>query len=80
MLDGVAAPRKRCTVPQFSVHVYYGQTAGWMKTPLDTEVDLDPGFIVLDGDQAPPRKGHSTSTPSFRPMSTVATVAHLYYR
>jgi len=26
-----------------------GQTAGWMKTPLGTEVDLGPGQIVLDG-------------------------------
>ena len=35
-----------------------------------------PRHIVLDGDPAPPaRKGHST--PSFRPMSIVATVAHL---
>jgi len=27
VLDGVAAPPKRGTVPQFSVHVYCGQTA-----------------------------------------------------
>jgi len=27
--------------------------AGWMKTPLGTEVDLDPGHIVLDGVPAP---------------------------
>ena len=33
--------------PQFSVHVYCGQTTGWMKTPLCTEVDLGPGHIVL---------------------------------
>jgi len=31
--------------------------AGWMKTPLGTEVDLDPGHIVLDMDPAPPAKG-----------------------
>jgi len=30
-------------------HVYCGQTAEWMKTPLGTEVDLFPGHIVLDG-------------------------------
>ena len=49
-----------------------------MKTPVGMEVDLGPGHIVLDGDPAPPlRKGHST--PSFRPMSVVATVAHLSY-
>ena len=28
-----------------------------MKTPLGTEVDLDPGHIVLDGDPAAPAKG-----------------------
>ena len=35
---------------QFSAHVYWGQTAGWMKTPLATVVDLGPGGIVLDRD------------------------------
>jgi len=30
-------------------HVYCGQTAGWMKTPLGIEVDLGPGHIVLNG-------------------------------
>jgi len=49
-----------------------------MKTPLGTEVDLDPGHIVLDGDPAPPQKGQS-SLPSYRCMSIVATVAHLSY-
>jgi len=38
VLDGVAAPPKRGSTPQFSVHVYCGQTVGWMKTPLGTEV------------------------------------------
>ena len=35
-------------------HVYCGQTAGWIKMPLGTEVDLGQGDIVLDGDPAPP--------------------------
>jgi len=48
VLDGVAAHSKRGTAPlQFSVHVYCGQTAGWMKRPLGTEVDLGPAHIVL---------------------------------
>jgi len=51
------SPAKRGTAPQFSVHAYCGQTAKWMKTPLDTEVDLGPVHIVLDGDPTPPRKG-----------------------
>jgi len=37
------------TTSQFLAHVYCGQTAGWMKTPLGTELDLGPGHIVLDG-------------------------------
>ena len=36
----------------------------WMGTqplpPLDTEVDLGPGHVVLDGDPAPHGKGHSS--------------------
>jgi len=44
--------------------------AGWMKTP---EVDLGPGHIVLYG-----AKG-AQQPPSFRPISIVATVAHLSY-
>jgi len=31
----------------FSVHVYCGHTAGWIRTPLDTEVCLGPDDIVL---------------------------------
>jgi len=34
--------------------VYYGQTVGWIKTKLGTQVGLGPGHIVLDGDPAPP--------------------------
>ena len=60
VLDGVAALPYKGLSPQFSVHVYCGQAAGWMTMPLGTEVDLGPGHIVLDGDPAPPRKGHSS--------------------
>ena len=74
VFDGDPAPQKKGTAPtQFSVHVYCGQTAGWMKTPLGTEVDLRQGHIVLDGDRAPRESG--TAAPSFRSMSIVATVA-----
>jgi len=37
------------TTTQFMAHVYCGQTAGWVKTPLGMEVDLGPGHIMLDG-------------------------------
>jgi len=50
----------RAPPPQFSAHVYCGQTVGWIKMPLGTEVGLDPSDIVLDGDPAPlPKRGHS---------------------
>jgi len=42
-----------------------------MKGPLGTEVDLGLGHIVL------PLRETGTELPSFRPMSIVATVAHL---
>jgi len=35
--------------------VYCGQTVGWIKMPLGTELGLGPaGDIALDGDPAPP--------------------------
>jgi len=49
-----------------------------MKTPLGTELDLGTGHIVLDGFPAL-REGGTAPPPSFRPMSIVATVAHLSY-
>ena len=73
VLDGVAGKNGHSL--HFSVHAYCNQTAGWMKTPLGTEVDLGPGHIVLDVVPAP-AKGF-TAAPYFRPMSIVATVAHL---
>jgi len=50
--------------------VYCGQTVGWTKTKLGTEVGLGPDHIVLDGDPAlSPERG---TAPNFRPMSVVA--------
>jgi len=48
-----------------------------MKTPLGMEVDIGAGHIVLDGFPALRERG--TAPLSFRPMSIVATVAHLSY-
>jgi len=45
-----------------------------MKTPLGAELDLGPGHFALDGFPA-----ICTAAASFRPMSIVATVAHLSY-
>jgi len=44
--------------------VYCGQTVGWIKVPLGTKVGIGPGDVVLDGNLAPPWKGHS-SPPHF---------------
>ena len=38
--------------------MYCGQTSGWTKMALGTQIGLGPGHIVLDGDPAPP-KWHS---------------------
>jgi len=54
--------------------------------PLGTEVGIDPGDIVLDGDSAPPRNGHSSSRlfgpcllwPKRSPISATAQV--LFFR
>ena len=51
VLDGDLAPLEKKSTPtttQFLAHVYCGQMAGWMKTPLGMVVDLGPGHIVLD--------------------------------
>jgi len=38
--------------------VYCGQTVGWIKMKLGTQVGLGPGHIELDGDPAPlPQRG-----------------------
>ena len=73
VLDGdTAPPQKGDGAPKFSVHVYCGQTAGWIKMALGMEVGLGPNDIVLDGDQAPlPQKGAEPPL-QFRPMSIVA--------
>jgi len=51
--------------------VYCGQTAGWIRIPLGTEVGLGPGDIVLDGDPAPPME-RGTAAITFQRMSFVA--------
>jgi len=43
--------------------VYCGQTVGWIKMPLGTEVGVSSGDIVLYGDPAPHRKGAQQPPP-----------------
>jgi len=48
--------------------VYCGQTVGWIKMKLGTQVGLGPGHIALDGDPAPlPKRGRSSLPPIFGP-------------
>jgi len=50
VLDGDTVPLPpKGRAPQFLALVCCGQTAGWIKTPLGTEVDLGPGHFILDG-------------------------------
>jgi len=52
MLDGDPAPLSRKgAATQFSAHIRCGQTAGWIKMPLGTEVG--PGDVVIGEDPAP---------------------------
>jgi len=82
VLDGVAAsspPPNRGTAGQCSAHVYCGQTAGWIQTPLSTEVDLGPGHLF------PPAKGaqHSLFGPCLlwlqSPISATAELLFIYF-
>jgi len=82
-------PQKKegTAAPQFSSHVYCGQTAWWIRMPLGKEVGLNPDHILSDWYPVLlPPKGHSSphfltqlphgkrhsSSPHFRPMSIVA--------
>jgi len=68
--DTASPMQKRVHSPQFSAHVYYGQTAGWIEMPLGMEVGLGPHHDVLYGDPASLRKkGHIPHT--FWPMFIV---------
>jgi len=62
VLDGDAPslPKKGAEPPpQFSAHVYCGQTTGWIKMALGRDMGLGPGHIVLDGEHPLLKKGHS---------------------
>ena len=49
-----SSPLRKGHSPQFLAHVCSGQTAGWTKMSLGTEVGFGPGHIVLYWDPAPP--------------------------
>ena len=55
-----ASPKVGGASLQFLAHVYCGETAGWIKMPLGSEVGICLGYIVLDADPAYlPLKVHS---------------------
>jgi len=60
-----------CPVYLSETLAYCCPTVGWIKMPLGTQVGLRPGDIVLRGDPAPSREGHST-LPASRSMPIVA--------
>ena len=60
---------KRHSSPCFSAHVYCGQTAGWIRIPLGTEVGLGPGDIVIDEDLATSMKRGTVHLCGFRHIS-----------
>jgi len=64
-----SSKRERRLLPQFSAHVYFGQTAGCIKMPLGMEVGLSPGDFVLDGQPA--------RLLNFRPMFIIVIVISL---
>jgi len=64
VLDGDLASQRGTTAPNFRPMVYCGQTAGWIKMPLGTEVGFCPGHIVLGGDPAPLTES-GTAAPNF---------------
>jgi len=69
---GTQPPPQKGANPPILAHVCCGQTAGWIKMRLGTEVGHGPGDIVLDGDQAPSRERGTAALPSFQPVSIVA--------
>jgi len=55
-----------------SVGSYCGQTVGYIKMPLGTEVGFGPGYIVLDWDPAAPPQKKRAQLPIFGPCYVVA--------
>jgi len=73
-----APPRKRGASPQFLANVCCGQTAGWIKMPLGTEVGLGPGDVVLDMGTPLPQKW-GTATPHYVKMVILLSCSFYVY-
>jgi len=57
--DPALAHGKGHSIPHFSAHVCCGQTAGWIRIPLGTEVGLVAGDIVSFGQGSSLRWTHT---------------------
>jgi len=71
---GPSSPNKGARqppAPNFSAHVYCGQTAAWIKMPLGMDVGFGQGYVTLDGTYSSPKQG-DIAAPHFWPMSIVA--------
>ena len=64
---GHSSPPPKRDRPPILAHVYCDQTAGWIKTPLGTEVDLGPRHFVLDRFPAIGERGTAAPPPLFGP-------------
>ena len=75
VLDGDTAPITKTMgrAPKFSAHLYCGQTAGFIKMPLGTQVGLGLRDIVfVRCGPSYPQKKVTPTPPNFWPMSIVA--------
>ena len=66
MRTQLCSPKRRQS-PQLSAHFYCGQTSGWIKKPLATEVGIGPVDIVLDGDPCSCPRKKRAQPPTFGP-------------
>ena len=82
---GPSFPSPKGHSPPFSAHIYCGQMAGWMNTPLGMELDLCPCHTVSHGVPAL-REGGTSAPPLFgpcllwprSPISATAELLSLY--
>jgi len=76
VLDLDPVPQKGC-IPQFSAHVCCGQSAGWIKMPLGTDISSAQATLCQMGTQLPHGKGHSRDPHFSRHAYCGQTVAYL---
>ena len=79
-----SSPHKGITADHITFRpMYCGQTTGWIKMPLGTEVGLGPERTVLDGDPAPQKGSQQPPPPLFGPCIGVKRLGvsrcHLVY-